>query len=136
MPALERIEKKELKNVVALLILDSKHLMERIVERKLEYISEFSLKRTREHFKEIFFSRYREVKASDLKKLSSEMIVCLDEFYSLVEEFYWYLMHTQDMTQGVETQSTLFIKKLRVSFAQLENYLAAELEILEESTRS
>ncbi len=117
------------KSVLTILKLDSKRLYERVVERRKEYMATFAVKRTREHFKEVFFSRYDSITFTDLKILSPELIGCLDNFYGFVEELKWYLMSTEDMPATVEDKTGRDIKELKNSYDTLVLYLEAELDV-------
>jgi len=117
------------KSVLTILKLDSKRLYERVVERRREYMATFAVKRTREHFKDVFFSRYDTITFTDLKILSPELIGCLDNFYGFVEELKWYLMSTEDMPATVEDKTGRDIKELKNSYDTLVLYLEAELDV-------
>lgn len=117
------------KSVLTILKLDSKRLYERVVERRKEYMATFAVKRTREHFKDVFFSRYDTITFTDLKILSPELIGCLDNFYGFVEELKWYLMSTEDMPATVEDKTGRDIKELKNSYDTLVLYLEAELDV-------
>ncbi|MBK26644.1 MAG: hypothetical protein CME70_21770 [Halobacteriovorax sp.] len=117
------------KSVLTILKLDSKRLYERVVERRKEYMATFAVKRTREHFKDVFFSRYDSITFTDLKILSPELIGCLDNFYGFVEELKWYLMSTEDMPATVEDKTGRDIKELKNSYDTLVLYLEAELDV-------
>lgn len=117
------------KSVLTILKLDSKRLYEHVVQRRREYMATFAVKRTREHFKDVFFSRYDTITFSDLKILSPELIGCLDKFYGFVEELKWYLMSTEDMPATVEDKTGKDIKELKGSYDTLVLYLEAELDV-------
>ncbi len=125
---------EETQRILVLLKLDSKRLFERIKDREIEYIAIFSIKRTREHFKDIFRNRYRDIPIEDLKKCGQEVIVGLDNFYSLVEEMQWYLNHTENMPSTVEDHVKVYIKKLSQLYETLSLYIDAELGIDEDSS--
>lgn len=123
-------------STLLLLKLDAKNLLTRIVTRKEEYLMEFSLKRTREHFKEIFFNRYQDCSIQDLKWCGQEVISSLDSFYSKVDELWWYLNHTQDMIKTAEDKVSVQIKVLERLYATLELYINAETEVKEEENNN
>lgn len=120
---------EESQRVLVLLKLDAKRVFERIRDRRAEYMYIFSVKRTREHFKAIFYSRYFDVPISQLVHCGQEVIVGLDQFYSLVEELRWYLNHTEDMPSTVEDKVNSFVKRLATVYDLLNLYINAELEI-------
>jgi hypothetical protein len=117
------------KSVLTILKVDSTRLYERIVERRKVYMSTFAVKRTREHFKEVFKSRYDTITFTDLKILSPELIGCLDSFYTLVDELKWYLFSTEDMPATVEDKTGRDVKELKGAFETLTLYLEAELDV-------
>jgi len=118
---------EETLKVLLLLKLDAKHSFERIKYRKPEYLFTLSSKRTREHFKEIFYNRYSECTIDQLIGCSQEVIIELDHYYSLVDNMKWYLNHTEEMPLSIEEQVEKFISKLERSYSTLELYLNAEL---------
>lgn len=123
----------EIKKTLILLRFDSNHLYDRILLRFDEYIDVFSRRRTREHFKEIFKSRYDGISFDDLRALSEELIVALDRFYSLVKEMDWYFYQTEDMPSQAKEKGLYYLNAIKESFAILSSYLEAELNGLNES---
>lgn len=119
----------EIERVLLLLKIDSKNLFDRILERKAEYIGVFSAKRVRDHFHDIFFTRYNEFSIQELKQCSQDTITTLDQFYTLTEQMRWYLLHTEDMPNAVEDHVARFIKRIDTAFNTLSLYLDAELGI-------
>ncbi len=122
------------KSILTILKLDSKRLYERIVERRKEYMATFAVKRTREHFKEVFKSRYDTITFSDLKLLSPELIGCLDSYYTLVDNLKWYLYSTEDMPATVQDKTSKDVKELKGSFDTLSLYLDAELDVSQQAS--
>lgn len=114
--------------VLLLLKLDAQHLYERVQLRAPEYMLVFSMKRTREHFKEIFCYRYSDATIGELKLLSPELIIALDEFYTSVEEIKWHLFYTEDMPKTVEDWLYRRLALLEKKYFNLELYLNAEYE--------
>lgn len=115
-----------------LLKLDALRLFERIKLRAPEYMYEFSLKRTRDHFPDIFRNRYEQVNIRELGLCSQEVIAGLDQFYTKVDEMRWYLNHTQDMPNRVEDKLHHHIKELEKIFQTLNLYIDAEMGLLKE----
>jgi hypothetical protein len=122
----------ELHQLLVLLKLDAQRLFERIKYRAPEYLNVLSLKRTREHFKDVFKSRYFEMALTDLKKCSEEVIIGLDQFYSKVDNLHWYLNHTQDMPMMISDRVYAAIKELEGLYQTLTLYIDAELGIGEQ----
>jgi len=122
--------------LIILIRLDAKNLFERIRDREVEYLTIYSLKRSRAHFPAVFRSRFKNVNISDLKFLSPELIVALDDFYESVDKMQWYLSSTEDMPQTVDDRVHFFIKDLNKKYDLLALYLEGENEAaveLEES---
>ena len=107
--------------------IDAKNLFERITTRKKEYIELFALKRTRRHFKEIFFSRYNSATIHDLAHCPVEVLESLDLFHHQVDELFWYLTHTEDMPNTIEDEIQRKSNQLERAFETLSLYIDAEL---------
>lgn len=112
---------KETREEKLLLLLryDAESLYERITERAKEYLSVFAMKRTRGHFPVIFENRHKEISLESLSICSSETIDLIYQFYGLVEETFWYVMHTEDMPQTVEDRVHTKIKTIKKIYPQL-----------------
>lgn len=119
--------------MLMLLKLDAKRLFERIKYRAPEYMSEFSLKRTREHFKEIFTNRYDETNMRELILVGPEVIVGLDQFYTKVDEMRWYVNHTQDMPNRVDDRMQGHIRELESLFDTLNLYIDVEMGLIKDA---
>ena len=96
--------------------IDAKNLFHRIKERQHEYIEIFSLKRSRSIFKDVFDNRYAKASAFDLSHCPQEVIEALDQFYTKVDELYWYLKHTQDMPNTIEDEVSRKVTRLGKAF--------------------
>jgi hypothetical protein len=118
--------------MLMLLKLDAKRLFERIKYRAPEYMYDFSLKRSRDHFPEIFTNRYDTVAMTDLLLCGQEVIVGLDQFYSKVDEMRWYLNHTQDMPNRVEDKVQSHVRELERFFETLNLYIDVEMGLISE----
>ena len=119
-----------------LLKLDAQNLLDRIKDRRLEFVEVFSLRRTREHFPRIFHTRYTDATLQDLVNCSSETIVALDQFHKQAEEMSWYLYQTEDMPATVEDSTYRMCRRLEKLHATLALYLDAELSLDEGSNKS
>lgn len=119
--------------MLMLLKLDALRLFERIKYRAPEYMYDFSLKRTRDHFPEVFKNRYDEVTINELMLCGQEVIAGLDQFYTKVDEMRWYLNHTQDMPNRVEDKLHSHIRELEKLFQTLNLYIDAEMGLLQET---
>ncbi len=107
--------------------MDATNLFERISSRQHEYIEIFSLKRSRSVFKDIFDNRYSKASIYDLSHCPAEVLEALDQFYTKVDDLYWYLKHTQDMPNTIEDEVSRKIARLGKLYDQLALYIDAEL---------
>ncbi len=115
-----------------LLKLDAKRLFERIKYRAPEYMYEFSLKRSRDHFPAVFMNRYDQASFKELMLCGEEVIAGLDQFYSKVDEMRWYLNHTQDMPNKMEDKVHSYARELEKLFETLNLFIDAEMGLLKE----
>ena len=118
--------------MLMLLKLDARRLFERIKYRAVEYMYDFSLKRSRDHFPEIFTNRYDSVSIKELMLCGPEVIAGLDQYYSKVDEMRWYLNHTQDMPNRVEDKIQSNIRELERLYETLNLYIDVERGLIVE----
>lgn len=118
---------EEVQRLLTLLRIDAQRVFERVKYREPEYMQTFSMKRTREHFKDIFKNRYEDVKIIELKLCSEEVIVGLDQFFTKMDDMRWYLNHTEDMPGTVEVNVSQYITELESAHEMLQLYINAEL---------
>ena len=118
---------EETQRMLMLLKLDARRVFERIKFRAPEYMYEFSLKRSRDHFPEVFKNRYDETRISELMLCGPEVIAGLDQFYTKIDELRWYLNHTQDMPNRVEDKVHSHIRELEKYFDMLNLYIDVEM---------
>lgn len=109
--------------------LDSHNLLSRLSERREEYLEIFALRRTREHFEKIFFTRYYDTKLSELSVLPEEVIQKIYNFYTIVDDLHWYLYSTQNMPGAVGDELDRYLAKLERSFNELDDLIKEELGI-------
>ncbi len=107
--------------------LDAYNLYQRVSVRQHDYIEAFSLKRNRAVFKDIFDNRYKRASIEDLSHCSVEVIESLNSFYTLVDEIYWYLKHTQDMPNMIQDEVQRYCNRLRSQYETLALFIDAEL---------
>lgn len=125
---------EDTQRMLMLLKLDAKRLFERIKYRSPEYMYEFSLKRTRDHFPAVFNNRYETTTIRDLMMCGQEVIAGLDQFYSKVDEMRWYLNHTQDMPNRVEDKVHAYVRELEKLLETLNLYIDVEMGLAKEQT--
>lgn len=126
---MKKFRDTETQQLLLLLKLDALRLFERIKHRAPEYLNIFSNRRTREHFPEVFKNRYDGIGLSELKMCSEDVIIGLDQFYTLVDELRWYLGQTQDMPATVSDRVYAIIHDLEQAHETLSLYIDAELGI-------
>jgi uncharacterized coiled-coil DUF342 family protein len=122
--------------MLMLLKLDAQRVFERIKYRAPEYMYEFSLKRSRDHFPEVFKNRYETTSIKELMLCGQEVLAGLDQFYTKVDEMRWYLNHTQDMPNRVEDKIGSHIRELEKLFSTLNLYIDVEMGLISEQTLS
>ena len=105
------------------------NLFSRILYRKPEYITIFALKRTREHFEDIFKNRYRDVTMDEISNCSIDTIQALNNFYEETESIRWYLVTTEDMPNGVSDELDRRFITLETLHNTLIIHIDAELGI-------
>lgn len=113
---------------------DTRRLFERIKYREREYLTILSLKRTREHFKDVFKSLYETITIDQLSLLSEEVIVALDEFYAPVEKLRWYLNHSEDMPATMKDNVRKQVNEIESKYELLKLYINAEIGIEEDNS--
>jgi hypothetical protein len=123
---------EDTQRMLMLLKLDAKRLFERIKYRAPEYMYEFSLKRTRDHFPEVFKNRYDTTTIKELMLCGQEVLAGLDQFYTKVDEMRWYLNHTQDMPNRVEDRIQGHIRELEKFYDTLNLYIDVEMGLVAE----
>lgn len=116
--------------ILTLIRLDAQRVFERVKYREPEYMHYFSAKRTREHFPEVFKNRYYEMRIQDLLDCGEEVLIGLDQFYTVVDDLKWYLMVTEDMPGTVQEHVTHAIREMEEAYELLQLYINAELESL------
>ena len=96
------MESEVKKSFLRLIKLDANNLYSRIKSRRDDYLRVFSMKRTRQHYNEVFKNKYMDTPLSDLKLIKDETVLILDEFYSRANNLKWYLEYTEDMPTQIE----------------------------------
>lgn len=120
-------QNEEKERIILLLKIDANNLFRRIKERKNEYLEIFSLRRTRSHFPMIFRNRFETTTVNDLAHCGPELILLLNEFYTLAEEMNWYLYETQDLPNTVENFILRKIARMEKVLENLNLFLDAEM---------
>ena len=123
---------EDTQRMLMLLKLDAQRLFERIKYRSPEYMYEFSLKRSRDHFPAVFMNRYESIAIKDLMLCGQEVIAGLDQFYTKVDELRWYLNHTQDMPNRVEDKVHSHVRELEKLYNTLNLYIDVEMGLISE----
>lgn len=121
----------EKRSLITAIKLDSRFLYDKVVNRRAEYISILSLKRTRAHFKDVFSNKYHSVGLNELKALEEDTVISVMQFYQEVEELKWYLEHTEDLPGTIENQVEKEVKRVERFYDTMCLYLDAELGLVE-----
>ena len=127
------MNKSNPKQLLLLIKYDVENLNNNLNGRKQDYLTIFSMKRTRSHFSEIFFSRYDSLSISELSCFSEDLITALNDYYVLISELKWYLYHTEDLPQTVNDYVELALKKLERPYNILKLYFEAEQKTIQEA---
>ena len=117
-------------NILLLIKLDSQRLYDRINDRSPEYLSIFSSKRTRDHFKEIFKTKFSAIEITDLKYCGEDVIRNSDAFYHFIDEIKWYLNTTEDMPGTVDEKVHKLIAKMSPIMMDLHQAIDEQFNIL------
>ena len=117
----------EKERIILILKIDANNLFRRIKERKNEYLEIFSLRRTRTHFPMIFKNRFETTTVNDLAHCGPELILLMNEFYTLAEEMNWYLFETQDLPNTVENFILRKIARMEKVLESLNLFFDAEM---------
>lgn len=112
---------------LVLIKIDATNLFNRIKDRQHDYLEAFSLKRNREIFASVFKCRYHHANFFDLSHLPVEIIEVCNDFYTSVDELFWYLMNTQDMPNTIEDEIIRFVHLIERKYESLCLYVDAEL---------
>ena len=122
--------------VLTILKLDSSGLKDRLVNYFPEYVNILTSKRTREHFKDLFRSKYETITFEDLRRCSQEIILEVERFYARVLSMKWYLYHTEDMPNRIQDKIAYDLKDLERSYDMLALYIDAELAAHKDDPRA
>jgi len=120
------------RNLLTLIKFDAEDLYERVVGRFEEYMDIFSMKRTREHFKEIFKQRFDKVNMQDLALMDHKIVEEAHSFYKKVEELHWYLYSTEDLPATAKDYVWSKVKILKKIYVKLSDEIQREITHLDE----
>ena len=108
---------------------DLQEVIRRLNSRMEEALRIFSQKRSREHFKDLFFNRYKIFSVSVLSDLNADTYSMIVSIYEEIDSLYWYLMSTEDMPSQVETNVLLYIKKMNSNYAEIADYFINDISL-------
>lgn len=126
-------KREEVMSILTMIKFDAEALYERVVEREKEYMRIFSVKRSRDHFHEVFKTRFWEIHPSDLKVCSPEVLIQLNGFYTKCDKLYWYLRSTEDMPGMIVDKVAPKIKEIKSDYSMLQLYLNAQFSSTDEA---
>ena len=116
-----------------MLKLNANRVFERVKLRMPEYLDDFTMKRTRKHFPEVFQHKFDGVQLETLAKAETETIIALESYFNKIDDLKWYMDHTDEMPNTVEDRLQHELKELSKLLETLNLYLDAELGIAEEN---
>ena len=99
-----------MKNIIGVIRDDMNGLVHRLNFHQEGYIKVFSNERTRQHFDDIFYSRYSTITGSDLALIDPEMLELVSRFYKEVKDLYLYFRMTEDMPSAVANKLSTSLK--------------------------
>lgn len=115
-------------SLLYLIKIDAELLMKKIIDRREEYLMILSLKRTRDHFSDIFYTKFHGLSLGELKDYSQKFNTALFDFHEQANELKWYLMHSEDQPSAMNNTVSLLLKKLNKSYGTLNFHLSSESE--------
>lgn len=127
-------QKKEKINYI--ILCDARSLVHRISGRKDEYISIFALKRTREHFEQIFKNKFDQMTPELLSYCDQEVIGAYYQFQIEVENLKWYLVYTDDMPHSIDDHIARLINRVEKFYKELVDIIEKQDELIPEIPES
>ena len=112
---------------------DLQEVVGRLNSRMEEALRLFGQKRTRDHFKGIFFSRYKEFSVQTIQDLDEEIYPQIISIYEEIDSTYWYLMSTEDMPSMVKTNINSSLKNINKKFSNIIDYFVSDLGLEKKS---
>lgn len=122
-------EKAVAKAYLTLVKLDAQDILDKLIFRRPVYLEVFALKRSRDHFADLFKSRYDSLSMKELSVFSPESLVALNKYYNSIDDIRWYLYHTQDMPNTVEEKLERWFIDLSKKLETLQLYIDAQLSV-------
>jgi len=122
----------QVSKVLLMLKLNANRVFQRIELRMPEYLDDFAMKRTRQHFPEVFAHKFDGVQLETLAKAEAETIVAMESYFGKVDDLKWYMDHTEEMPNLVQDRLHRNIKEISRLLETLNLYLDAELGIAAE----
>jgi len=105
---------------------DLQELVKRLNSRMEDGLRIFAQKRSREHFNQIFFNRYKEFSPDLLRDLSKESYSLVVGIYEEIDNLYWYLNSTEDMPSLVNTKVAAYLKNMNASYGKVIDLLISD----------
>lgn len=113
-------------NGVLLVQQDLQELIKRLNARMEDALRMFAQKRTREHFEQIFFNRYKDFSHAIFSDLDSDVYPKIVSIYEEIDEMYWYLKSTEDMPSLVRTKVDAYLKNMNKNYAEVLDHLMSD----------
>jgi hypothetical protein len=102
---------------------DLQELMRRLNSRMEEALRIFAQKRSREHFEQMFFNRYKHFSISVIEEIGSQVYPFVVSIYEEVDQLQWYLLSTEDMPSMVKTKVDGYLKNMNKNYATVLDQL-------------
>ena len=128
-------QEEKTRNLLILIKFDSENLFKRVNMRFKEYMRVFALKRTREHFPEIFENQFQDIPLVELTVVSEDLLIQLNNFYQQIDDLFYYLKTTEDMPNAAKDTVKKAIQSIDPTYQTLKLYLEGELGHVESATQ-
>lgn len=109
-------------SILHLLKADMKGLNDRLNNNYEDYMRVFSLKRRRDHFDDIFQTKFSTATIEQLAELSEDQFNLINEYYNRVNKTYLYLKFTEDMPAMVKDKVSSHLRDINKLYNEFVDY--------------
>lgn len=102
---------------------DLQEVVKRINSRMADALRMFAQKRSRDHFEQIFFNRFKTFTTSVLTDLEEDVYPLIVNIYEEIDQLYWYLKSTEDMPSLVNTKVAAYLKTMNLNYGKILDLL-------------
>ena len=121
-------------SILHLLKTDMKGLNDRLNKNFEDYMRVFSLKRRRDHFDDIFQTKFSTATIEQLSELSEGHFNLINEYYDRVNNTYLYLKFTEDMPAMVKDKVSSHLRDINKLYNQFVDFDMNELSDIEQDS--